>query len=78
MSFFTSSTIFSTHEQIKEALYKIQSLDSKEREIVYQTLLAKLGDGGVTAEELKKVANELRQSGQISEIDKKNLLALIK
>ncbi|MFA6410534.1 MAG: hypothetical protein WCW26_03090 [Candidatus Buchananbacteria bacterium] len=78
MGFFTSKTIFSTHEQIKDALFHIESLDYKQREIAFEAISAKLSGGGVTQEELKKVITDLRHAGQISEIDQKNLLALIK
>lgn len=78
MGFFSSPKIFTTHQQIHEALYHITSLDEQQREVVYQAFVEKLGDGGVTAEELKKVAQNLRAEGVISEIDKQNLLHLIK
>jgi Mg2+/Co2+ transporter CorB len=41
-------------------------------------LIKELDDGGVTAEEIKKVVRQLREKGEISEIDRDNLLSLIK
>lgn len=77
MGFFDSPKIFKTHEQIKTALFKLASLDQRQREVVYNALAKELDDGGVSVEELKKVVRELRLKGEISEIDKENLLKLI-
>lgn len=78
MSFFSSKKVFKTKQQIKDALYQIQSLDYRQRPNVYAALVKELDDGGVSQEEIKRVVRELRQEGEISEIDKNNLLALIK
>ncbi len=78
MGFFTSPKKFTTKQQIKDALFGVQSLDYRQRPVVYEALIKELDDGGATVEEIKKVVNELRRNGEISEIDKKNLLELIK
>ncbi|NUM25031.1 MAG: hypothetical protein HUU49_00210 [Candidatus Buchananbacteria bacterium] len=78
MGWFSSKKIFNTTQQIKDALYQIQSLDYKERPQVLAALVKELDDGGVSQEEIIKVVRELRAAGEISEIDKKNLLSLIK
>ncbi|MFA6322420.1 MAG: hypothetical protein WCX71_02975 [Candidatus Buchananbacteria bacterium] len=77
MGLFDSPKVFTTHEQIKEALFKINSLDYKEREIVYQALLDKLSQGGVSQEEYRNIIRKLREEKLISEIDKENLFGLI-
>ena len=77
MGWFSSPKIFKTTQEIKDALYKIQSLDYKERPVVLAALIKELDDGGVSKEELIKVIRELRSKGEISEIDKNNLLGLI-
>jgi hypothetical protein len=77
MGFFTSKKIFTTPQQIKDALFKIKSIDYRQQPNVYSALIKELDDGGVSVEELKKVIRELRQNGEISEIDKTNLLKLI-
>ena len=59
-------------------MYQIKSLDYRQRPSVYASLIKELDDGGVSAEEIRKVVLELREKGEISEIDKKNLLSLIK
>lgn len=77
MGLFDSPKIFKTHEQIRKALFQLASLDQRQKEIVYNALVKELDDDGVSVEELKKVVRELRASGLISEIDKKNLLELV-
>lgn len=77
MGLFDSPKIFTTREQIKTALFKLASLDQHQREVVYNALAKELDDSGVSVEELKKVVKELRLKGEISEIDKANLLKLI-
>ena len=76
MGFFTSEKILHTQEEIKKALFKIQTLDYQQRPIVFEALRKELDDGGVTTEELKRVVRELRRQAIISEIDKENLLQL--
>lgn len=75
---FGSKKVFKTRQQIKDALYQVKSLDYRERPNVYMALVKELDDGGVTPEEIRRVVGELRKNGEISEIDKKNLLALIR
>ena len=77
MGFFTSKKVFKTSQQIKDALFQIKSLDYRERPTVYEALVKELDDGGVSAEEIKRVVRELRADGEISEIDKESLLKLI-
>lgn len=77
MGWFSSPKIFKTSKKIRQALFKISSLDSRQREAVYQALAKELDDGGVSAEEINEAVRRLRQKGEISEIDKKNLLALL-
>ena len=77
MGLFSSKKILKTSQQIKDALFQIKSLDYRERPAVYQAFIKELDDGGVSQEELKKVIRELRNNGEISEIDKENLLELI-
>jgi CRP-like cAMP-binding protein len=69
--------IFTTHQQIKDALYRIDTLDQRQREAVFEALAKELDDGGVTREELIRVVGELRNKGLISEIDKENIIKLI-
>jgi len=77
MGLFGSKKILKTHQQIKDALFQVKSLDYRERPAVYEALIKELDDGGVSQEELKKVVRELRNNGEISEIDKNSLLELI-
>lgn len=72
------SIIFSTHEKVHQALYQITSLSQEQKEVVYEALAEKIGNGGVTSEEFKQVIKNLREKYKISEIDKANLLALMK
>lgn len=78
MGLFSSKKVFNTRQQIKDALFQIKSLDYREKPNVYDALVKELDDGGVSKEEIRRVVRELREKGEISEIDKKNLLALIK
>lgn len=78
MPFFSSKKIFKTKQQIKDALFQLQSLDYRQKPTVFEELVKELDDGGVSAEEIKKVVRELKESGEISEIDKNHLLSLIK
>ena len=77
MGFFSSKKIFGSSLDIKQRLYKIRTLDYKERPRVYEALIKELDDGGVTEEEFKLVIRHLREDNDISEIDRKNLLALL-
>ncbi|HLC90110.1 MAG TPA: hypothetical protein VJG65_04060 [Patescibacteria group bacterium] len=77
MSFFSSKKIFNTSQQIKDALFRLQNLDSQQRQSVFSALVKELDDGGVSAEEIKRVARELREKNEISEIDKNELLQII-
>ncbi len=77
MALFSAKKVFKTRQQIKDALYQIKSLDYREQPNVYSALIKELADGGVSAEEIKKVVGELRENGEISEIDQENLLAQI-
>ncbi len=77
MSLFSSNKIFSTSQQIKDALYQIKSLDYRQRPNVFEALVKELDDGGVTKEEIIRVVRELRAKGEISETDKQNLLDLV-
>lgn len=72
-----SKKIFTTSEQLKTALFGISSLNQQQRSIVYEALSKEFDDNGISAEELKRVARELRLKGEISEIDQQNLLQLI-
>ncbi len=75
--FGSSKKIFKSKQEIKDALYRVKTLDYRERPNVYEALVKELGDGGVTSHELRRVIGELKAKGEISEIDKKNLLGLI-
>ena len=77
MGFFTSKKIFSSSQQIKDALISIRSLDHHERSLVFENLKQELDGGGVTAAELKEVVRKLRQDKKISEVDRKNLLEFL-
>lgn len=77
MALFSAKKAIKTSQQIKDALFQIKDLDYRARPTVYQALIKELADGGVGAEELKKVIGDLRQKGEISQVDKDNLLALI-
>lgn len=77
MGFFTSKKIFTSSQQIRKRLYKIKTLDYKERPKVYEALIKELDGGGVSAEELKLVVRQLRLDNDISEIDRKKLLGLL-
>lgn len=76
MGLFSSNKVFKTRQQIKDALYQVKSLDYRERPNVYSALIKELDDGGVSKEEIRRVVRELREKGEISEIDKKGLLRL--
>ncbi|MFA6254917.1 MAG: hypothetical protein WC675_02660 [Patescibacteria group bacterium] len=78
MALFSAKKVFKNRQQIKDALYQIKSLDYREQPNVYGALVKELIDGGVSAEEIKKVVGELREKGEISEFDEENLLMLIK
>ena len=78
MGLFSSKKVFKTSQQIRDALFQLKSLDYRERPTVYNTLIKELDDGGVSKEEIIRVVRELREKGEISEIDKKNLLELTK
>ncbi|MBI3291092.1 hypothetical protein HYZ76_02305 [Candidatus Falkowbacteria bacterium] len=78
MGFFTSKKVFRTSQQIKEALFKIESLDYQQRARVFEALVNELDDGGVTKEEVRLAILELRRNREISEVDQKNLLQLVK
>lgn len=77
MGLFSSKKVFTTEQQIKDTLYKIRTLDYKERARVFDVLKKELDDGGVSEYELREVVRKLRLNKEISEIDKKNLLELI-
>ncbi len=77
MGLFSSKKIFTSSQQIKDALFRIKSLDYRQKPSVYEALIRELDDGGVTKEEIIRVVRELREKGEISEIDRKNLLELI-
>ncbi len=76
MGLFDSKKVFKTSQQIKDALFQVESLDYRQRPAVYEALIKELDDGGVSTEEIKRVVRELREKGEISEIDKDNLLKL--
>jgi len=77
MGFFSSKKIFKSSDQIRKRLYKIKTLDYKERPKVYKALIRELDDGGVSSTELKLVVRELRLDNDISEIDKRKLLDIL-
>jgi len=76
--FGSSKKVFKTRQQIKDALYKVKTLDYRQKPNVYEALVKELDDGGVSPEEIRRVVSELRLSGEISEVDKSNLLSLMK
>lgn len=76
--FSSSKKVFKTRQEIKDALFQIGSLDYREKPKVFEVLVKELDDGGVSPEEIRRVVREMRQRKEISEIDKKNLLAMIK
>lgn len=78
MGLFSSRKVFKTKQQIRDALFQIKSLDYRQQPSVFEALIKELDDGGVSTEELKKVIRELRNNGEISEIDQQNLSQLIK
>jgi len=78
MGLWDSKKVFKTKQQIKDALFQIKTLDYREKPVVYEALIKELDDGGVSEEELKKVVKELRKNGEISDVDEKYLLSLIK
>lgn len=76
MGLFSSKKVFKNSQQIKDALFRIKSLDYRENPSVYSALVKELDDGGVSKEEIKRVVIELRAKGEISELDRDNLLKL--
>ena len=78
MPLFSAKKAIKISQQIKDALFQIKDLDYRQQPNVYGALIKELADGGVSAEEIKKMVNELEKKGEISETDKENLLALIK
>jgi len=76
--FGSTKKVFKSRQEIKDALYKIQSLDYRERPKVLEVLIKELDDGGVSPEEIRRVVREMRERREISEVDKNNLLKLIK
>ena len=75
--FSSSKKVFKTRQEVKDALFQIRSLDYREKPRVLEVLIKELDDGGVSPEEIRRVVSEMRQRGEISEVDKKNLLQLI-
>ena len=75
--FGSSKKVFKTRQEVKDALFQIKSLDYREKPRVLEVLIKELDDGGVSPEEIRRVVSEMRQRGEISEVDKKNLLQLI-
>jgi len=75
-----SKKVFKTHKDIKKALYKIKSLTSSERKIIYKEIAQELDNGGVSAYEGKKKLNHIfytmYQEGRISKTDYENLKKL--
>ncbi|PIS05422.1 MAG: hypothetical protein COT81_01425 [Candidatus Buchananbacteria bacterium CG10_big_fil_rev_8_21_14_0_10_42_9] len=69
--------VFTGKMSIKRALWKMSSLDYKQRKIVYDALVEKLGGGGVTRLELLDVARKLHMAHKISDIDRRALEHLI-
>ena len=78
MGLFKSKNVFSSRDEIRKKLFSIRSLDYRERPKVYEALMKELDDGGVTAEEIKLVVRHLREDKEISEIDRENLLQILK
>jgi len=78
MGLFSSKKVFKTSQQIRDVLFQLKSLDYRQQPTVYNALIKELDDGGVSKEEIIRVIGELREKGEISEIDKNNLLELIK
>jgi len=76
MGLFSSKKVFKNRQQIKDALFRVKSLDYREKPSVYNALIKELDDGGVSKEEIRRVVLELRRDGEISEVDKDNLLKL--
>ena len=79
MGLFTSSApkVFKTSEEIKKALFRINTLDYKERPEVFKALREELDHGGVSPQEFKDIISELRREHKISEVDAKNLKSLL-
>jgi DNA-directed RNA polymerase delta subunit len=63
--------------QIRKELLNINSLTTKERNIIYQELKRFKGGGGISFSELQKVIWKLRDEYKISEIDEKYLKRLL-
>jgi len=76
MSLFSSEKIFTTHEQLRAALYHLGTLDQKQLDVVYAALIKEFDDNGLTAQEIKDVVRRLRNEGLISEIDKEKIIKL--
>ena len=68
--------IFTNHEQIKEALFKLSFLDYRERQVVYDELVEKLSGDGVTRTEFIEVIRRLRREKLITEVAEEHLLKL--
>ncbi len=63
--------------QLREELYRIDSLTDREREILYQELKKYSGGGGISFSEFQKVIWKLRDEYKISKIDEKYLKKLL-
>jgi hypothetical protein len=68
--------IFTTREQLHDALYQLKTLDQQQRELVANALQSQFDDGGISEEEFILVVRQLRKTYKISEIDERQLLAL--
>jgi len=70
--------IFRNKEEIRKALLDVSSIDQRERPKVIEALHNQLDHGGVSRKEFREVVSDLRKNHEISDIDAKNLLRLLK
>jgi len=71
--------IFTSGEQIKNALYHIDTLDQKQREVVFQVFYKYMNDGVITEGEFDLALRELslnRSKYGLSEYDIENIKRL--
>jgi hypothetical protein len=67
-----SDKIFLTDDQVEGILAKIDSLDTKERQIV-EEVLDRIRRDGIWESELDRELDKLRSDHLISEIDRRNI-----
>lgn len=72
-----SGKLFRTKKEIRQALYRLKSLQSAQREHIFALVQKELDDGGVTRYEwqahLEPLFYKLQQQGELSQVDYEQL-----